>query len=102
MMATIVGHVGDGNFHVQLLVDEESPAEVAACDEFLHRLVARAIEMGGTSTGEHGVGQMKRRYMVQEHGEATIEIMRAIKAALDPNGIMNPGKMIPDRPLFIN
>lgn len=102
MMATIVGHVGDGNFHVQLLVDEESPAEVAACDEFLHRLVARAIEMGGTSTGEHGVGQMKRRYMVQEHGEATIEIMRAIKAALDPNGIMNPGKMIPDRPLSVN
>lgn len=98
--ATIVGHVGDGNFHVQLLIDEKSSTEVAACEEFLHKLIERAIAMGGTSTGEHGVGQMKRQYMVQEHGEATIEVMRAIKAALDPLGIMNPGKMIPDRPLL--
>lgn len=102
MVATIVGHVGDGNFHVQLMIDDKSPAEVAASQEFLHRLVERAIEMGGTSTGEHGVGQMKRGYMLREHGEATIGIMRAIKAALDPKGIMNPGKMIPDRALSID
>ena len=95
-VATIVGHVGDGNFHVQLMIDRQDAAELAAAEAFIRRLVQRAIDMDGTSTGEHGVGQMKRKFMVAEHGEDTIEIMRSIKAALDPMGIMNPGKILPD------
>ncbi|MCC6942303.1 MAG: FAD-binding protein [Novosphingobium sp.] len=97
IVATIVGHVGDGNFHVQLMIDRQDPAELTACDALVARLVHRALAMGGTSTGEHGVGQMKRKFMLAEHGAATIEAMRAVKMALDPLGILNPGKMIPER-----
>lgn len=95
LLATLVGHVGDGNFHLGLLIDPESKQEVATAEAFSDRLVHRALAMDGTCTGEHGVGLGKRRYMVPEHGDA-VEVMRAVKQALDPDNIMNPGKMLPD------
>ena len=95
MLAPIVGHVGDGNFHVLLLVDTNNPDEIKKAEEIIGRLAHRAIEMGGTCTGEHGVGQGKRKYMAAEHGEA-LKVMRAIKQAIDPNNIMNPDKIWPD------
>jgi D-lactate dehydrogenase (cytochrome) len=93
LLAPIVGHVGDGNFHVGLLVDRADEKEVARTEEFLERLVARALSMGGTCTGEHGVGQGKMKYLAGEHGEPALDAMRAIKRALDPLDIMNPGKI---------
>jgi len=95
LIAPIVGHVGDGNFHVQLLVDTENPAEVEAAEHFVGRLNERAIAMEGTCTGEHGIGQGKRKYMKLEHPSG-LPVMRAIKQALDPLGILNPGKILPD------
>lgn len=95
LIAPIVGHVGDGNFHAQPMVDLNDPAEVETVKGFLERLVARAQAMGGTCTGEHGVGQGKMKYLEREHG-AGLSVMRQIKAALDPLDIMNPGKIIPD------
>ncbi len=97
-VATIVGHVGDGNFHVQLMVDHQDSRESAALTAFVDRLVQRAIDMDGTASGEHGVGQMKRKYMIAEHGAETVDAMRAIKSALDPLGILNPGKILPQIP----
>jgi len=94
LLAPIVGHVGDGNFHVQPLIDLGDPAEVAACEGFLERLVHRALAMEGTCTGEHGVGQGKMKYLADEYGEATLEMMRAIKRSLDPRNLMNPGKIV--------
>ncbi len=94
LLAPIVGHVGDGNFHVQILVDLENPNEVKKAKDFIERLSLRAIDMGGTCTGEHGVGQGKRKYMQREHGNA-LDLMKAIKQALDPDNIMNPGKILP-------
>ncbi|MCB4770881.1 FAD-binding protein [Ancylobacter sp. Lp-2] len=95
MIAPIVGHVGDGNFHTVTLVDMDDPQDVAKAKDFISRMVKRALAMGGTATGEHGVGQGKRKYMEAEHGAATLDAMRAIKQALDPKGIMNPGKILP-------
>ena len=95
LIAPIVGHVGDGNFHVIVVMDPADSAEKSAVEGFLDRLVERALAMGGTSTGEHGIGQKKMRYMVREHGEAAVGAMRAVKQALDPLGIMNPGKVLP-------
>lgn len=95
LIAPIVGHVGDGNFHVQLLIDIENAQEVAAAEHFVGRLNERAIAMEGTCTGEHGIGQGKRKYMKLEHPSG-LPIMRAIKHALDPLGILNPGKIFPD------
>ena len=95
MVAPIVGHVGDGNFHTVTLVDMSDEQDVAKAKIFIARMVDRALAMGGTATGEHGVGQGKRKYMEPEHGPATIDAMRAIKLALDPQGIMNPGKILP-------
>ena len=94
LVAPIVGHVGDGNFHCLPLVRPDDPAERAACSACLARLVARAIAMGGTSTGEHGVGQGKMAYLEAEHGAPAVEAMRALKRALDPLDIMNPGKIV--------
>jgi D-lactate dehydrogenase (cytochrome) len=88
------GHVGDGNFHLTLLVDLADNDEVARAKALNERLVARALAMDGTCTGEHGVGQGKMAYLPAEHGEAAIDVMRAIKRALDPDGIMNPGKIV--------
>jgi D-lactate dehydrogenase (cytochrome) len=92
-VAPIVGHVGDGNFHVALLVDRDDAQEVARVDAFLDRLAERALAMDGTCTGEHGIGQGKMKYMAAEHGEPALGAMRAIKRALDPLDIMNPGKI---------
>jgi D-lactate dehydrogenase (cytochrome) len=94
LIAPIVGHVGDGNFHVQPLVDLDDPQEVAACEAFIERLVERALEMEGTCTGEHGIGQKKMKYLEVEHGPAALSLMRTIKTALDPKNIMNPGKIV--------
>jgi D-lactate dehydrogenase (cytochrome) len=94
LAASIVGHVGDGNFHVVLLVDPTDAADIERGEEFHARLVRRALAHDGTSTGEHGVGYGKARFLVEEHGEPAVEMMRAIKAALDPDGIFNPGKTV--------
>lgn len=93
LLAPIVGHVGDGNFHTLLLIDMENPDEVNKAGEFVGWLNDLAISMEGTCTGEHGIGQGKRPYLVKELGAAT-QIMSAIKAALDPDNIMNPGKIV--------
>ncbi|WP_044530922.1 FAD-binding oxidoreductase, partial [Herbaspirillum sp. B65] len=90
----IIGHVGDGNFHVQMMVDPNDPADIARAEGVNARMVARAIGMDGTCTGEHGVGLHKMDFLVQEHGEGAIAVMRAIKHALDPKNIMNPGKIL--------
>ena len=95
MQAPIVGHVGDGNFHVVLLADPDNPSEVAQAHAFSKRLVERALSMEGTCTGEHGIGFGKKPYMVQEHGKPALAVMRAIKQALDPDNLMNPGKILP-------
>lgn len=89
--AAIVGHVGDGNFHVLLLVDMDSEQEVAEGEAFSAKLSQRAIRMDGTCTGEHGIGQGKAKYLADEKGPA-FDMMRTIKQALDPDNIMNPGK----------
>ncbi|WP_349370794.1 FAD-linked oxidase C-terminal domain-containing protein [Salinarimonas sp.] len=94
LVAPIVGHVGDGNFHVLPLVDIDDADEVARAKAFVDRLVERALAMEGTCTGEHGVGQKKMRYLEAEHGPAALELMRAIKRAIDPHDIMNPGKVV--------
>ncbi len=94
LVGPIVGHVGDGNFHVGILVDLDDKAEVARVELFLERLVERALAMDGTCTGEHGVGQGKMKYLKAERGEPALASMRAIKQALDPLGIMNPGKIV--------
>lgn len=96
LTAPIVGHVGDGNFHVLPVVDVESTAELARVRSFLDRLVVRALDMGGTCTGEHGVGQGKMAYLARELGAPAVETMRAIKSALDPFQILNPCKMLGD------
>jgi D-lactate dehydrogenase (cytochrome) len=93
LVAPMVGHVGDGNFHVQVLVDMADAAEVRRAEDFVSRMNSRAIEMDGTCTGEHGVGQGKAKYLEAEHGPVALAAMRALKNALDPEGIMNPGKM---------
>jgi D-lactate dehydrogenase (cytochrome) len=95
LTAPLVGHVGDGNFHLLLLLDEGDSAEAERAREFSSRLVERAIHMDGTCTGEHGVGLGKRKYLSAEHGDDALDVMRAIKRALDPLAILNPGKTIP-------
>jgi len=95
LTATIVGHVGDGNFHTLPLFDPDDQAEREAVEAFHDRLVHRALEMGGTCTGEHGIGYGKLAFMSQEHDVASLAAMRAIKSALDPRGILNPGKVVP-------
>jgi D-lactate dehydrogenase (cytochrome) len=95
LIAPIVGHVGDGNFHCLMLCDVDDAEEVGRAEEFLHRLVERAHAMGGTCTGEHGIGQGKQKYLTAELGEAAVETMRALKLALDPHNIFNPGKILP-------
>lgn len=93
-IAPIVGHVGDGNFHTLPLIDMDNAEEVAKAEEFVGWLNDLAISMGGTCTGEHGIGQGKKPYLVKELGGA-VDMMAAIKAALDPDNIMNPGKIVP-------
>jgi D-lactate dehydrogenase (cytochrome) len=89
----LVGHAGDGNFHMCYVLDPEKPEELDEARRLNERLVARALAMGGTCTGEHGVGYGKKKYLEAEHGEA-LTVMRTIKRALDPDNRMNPGKVI--------
>ncbi len=93
--APLVGHAGDGNFHLIFMVDPDDPVEMETVKAANARLVERALSMGGTCTGEHGVGFGKLKYLPKEHGDA-LETMRAIKRALDPQNLMNPGKLIPE------
>ena len=94
LIAPILGHVGDGNFHVAPLIDTDDPKEIELCEQFLDRLNHLAFEMEGTCTGEHGIGQGKAGFMHDEHGHG-VAVMQAIKRALDPQNIMNPGKILP-------
>lgn len=93
LVAPIVGHIGDGNFHVLPLIDMDNAEEVEAARGFLDRLVTRALEMDGTCTGEHGIGTGKMKYLKAEHGPG-VDVMRAIKRTLDPHNIFNPGKVV--------
>ena len=90
----IIGHVGDGNFHVVMAVDPEDTPNVERCEALHARLVDRALAMGGTCTGEHGIGTGKRAYLRRELGGGAVDVMAKLKRALDPNDIMNPGKVI--------
>jgi D-lactate dehydrogenase (cytochrome) len=96
LVAPLLGHVGDGNFHMLLLVKPDDEVMMDKARGFAQRLAERAIAMDGTCTGEHGVGLGKRKYMALEHGEEAIAVMRALKMTLDPDNIMNPGKVLPD------
>jgi D-lactate dehydrogenase (cytochrome) len=89
----LVGHVGDGNFHMGYLIDPDSATERATAEQLNSQLVQRALDLGGTCTGEHGVGLHKMDFLVQEAGSGAIAMMRAIKQALDPDNVMNPGKI---------
>lgn len=91
----VVGHVGDGNFHLGLVVDPDNEAEMAEAEALNERVVERALALDGTCTGEHGIGLGKIKYMALEHG-AAVGVMRLIKQALDPLGLMNPGKVLPE------
>jgi D-lactate dehydrogenase (cytochrome) len=93
LVGPLVGHVGDGNFHVIFPVDPDDAKDIAEAERLSGRLAERAIAMGGTCSGEHGVGLGKMKFLEREHGEA-LDIMRSIKRTLDPDNIMNPGKMI--------
>jgi D-lactate dehydrogenase (cytochrome) len=93
--APLVGHVGDGNFHLIVLFDRDDPAERDRALDLHRALVRRALALGGTCTGEHGIGYGKLEFMRAEHDEAALAVMRAVKRALDPDGILNPGKVVP-------
>jgi D-lactate dehydrogenase (cytochrome) len=89
----LVGHVGDGNFHFGYLIDPNNPEEIVKAEALNHTLVSRALRLGGTCTGEHGIGLHKMDFLRTETGEGAIDMMRTIKRALDPDNIMNPGKI---------
>ena len=94
LVSTIVGHVGDGNFHCGVRVDPDDDAEMERVHDFSARLAETALRLGGTVTGEHGIGLGKQKYMAKEHGDA-LRWMRVIKTAFDPRNILNPGKLLP-------
>jgi D-lactate dehydrogenase (cytochrome) len=94
LIAPLVGHAGDGNFHLIFVIDPGNERELSEVKRINGRLVQRALAMGGTCSGEHGVGQGKIGYLAAEHGEA-VQVMRAVKQALDPDGLMNPGVLLP-------
>ena len=93
LLAPIVGHVGDGNFHLCFIIDPDDADEMARTQALNERMVMRALAMGGTCTGEHGIGTGKMQFLLAEHGEA-VSVMRALKLALDPDNLMNPGKIL--------
>jgi D-lactate dehydrogenase (cytochrome) len=93
MPITLVGHVGDGNFHLLFLIDPDNEAERHEAEDFNERMVMRALAMDGTCTGEHGIGIGKMDFLIAEHGEA-VSVMRQIKRAIDPDNLMNPGKIL--------
>jgi D-lactate dehydrogenase (cytochrome) len=94
LKAPILGHVGDGNYHVLLVIDPNNPTDLTEAERLNSRIVNRALELGGTCTGEHGVGIHKMDFLVDEYGEDAIDVMRSIKKALDPKNILNPGKIV--------
>ncbi len=94
----LLGHIGDGNFHYVFLVDPADPSELDTVMQLGERMVERAVRMGGTCTGEHGVGQGKQKYLQLEYGDEGVALMRALKTALDPQNLMNPGKLVPPAP----
>ena len=89
----MVGHVGDGNFHTVILLDDERPETLEAAWALDRKIVARALALGGTCSGEHGIGLGKREFLETEHGPEALAVMRSVKQALDPRGILNPGKI---------
>lgn len=91
----MVGHVGDGNFHVFILFEKDKAEEYKEAKRLNKNLLERAIRMEGSITGEHGVGIGKKDFMIQELGENTVDMMKTIKIALDPKGLMNPEKVLP-------
>jgi D-lactate dehydrogenase (cytochrome) len=93
VMGSILGHVGDGNFHVAMMIDPDSTVERASAEDVSDRLTDRALAMDGTCTGEHGIGLHKMRFLEREHGRPAVALMRALKRAWDPHDIMNPGKI---------
>lgn len=95
LIGDVVGHVGDGNFHVLMLLEPGNQSEIAIAKGVAERMAHRALAVGGTISGEHGIGVGKRGLMEAQHGPAWA-VMGTIKRALDPNNIMNPGKMVPD------
>lgn len=92
---TSLGHVGDGNFHMGFVIDPNDPAEFAETERLNAILLERTLALGGTCTGEHGVGSGKSKYLRAEHGDAAVDLMKTIKAALDPANLLNPGKVLP-------
>ena len=92
----VFGHAGDGNFHPTFVMDRDDPAAEARIDAVRADLFAEVLALGGTISGEHGTGVVKRDYLAAQRGARAVEVMRAIKAALDPQGILNPGKVFPD------
>ena len=94
----LLGHIGDGNFHYVFLVDPDDPSEFERVLQLSDRMVQRAIRMGGTCTGEHGIGLGKQKYLQLEFGETGVQLMRTLKLALDPHNLMNPGKLVPAGP----
>jgi D-lactate dehydrogenase (cytochrome) len=95
LTAPIVGHVGDGNFHVLILIDPDDADEIERAEALNRRIVERALAMDGTCTGEHGVGFGKLEFLVSEHGAPAVDAMRLVKQALDPQNLFNPGKVVP-------
>jgi D-lactate dehydrogenase (cytochrome) len=91
----LLGHIGDGNFHYVFLIDPDDPSEYDLVQQLSERMVQRAIRMGGTCTGEHGVGLGKQKFLQLEFGEEAVALMRTIKSAMDPHDILNPGKLVP-------
>ncbi|WP_085905223.1 FAD-binding oxidoreductase [Kiloniella majae] len=96
LVAPIIGHVGDGNFHVLFIVDPQNQNEMDSASRVNKAMVDMAIGFGGTCTGEHGVGMGKKKYLIKEHGDNAVAVMRKIKQALDPKGLLNPGKVVPE------
>ena len=94
LFASILGHIGDGNFHESIMYNSKDPKERAAVEKCVHDMVDRALEMEGTCTGEHGIGLGKKASLQKELGLETINVMRSIKGALDPYWLMNPGKIM--------
>jgi D-lactate dehydrogenase (cytochrome) len=95
LTAALVGHVGDGNFHLIFVIDPDNPDELAQAKAINARLVRHALAVGGTCTGEHGVGLLKKDWLATELGPVGVDVQRAIKRALDPANLFNPGKVLP-------
>jgi len=98
LFASVLGHVGDGNFHTSILYQRSDPAEREKVEKFVHDMVNTAIEMDGTCTGEHSIGLGKKESLLQELGSETVNVMRSLKLSLDPHYLMNPGKVFDFNP----